>query len=98
MRTDPEPTRLGPDTCRHRTPTWVLFKARVCTVLGPWDPLWGPGPHTGGSHSRGLARTRGGPGRTLGVQTEYPRVRDQPWGSELYIRGSGTLRGGPDHC
>jgi hypothetical protein len=41
MRTGPEPTRLGPDTCRHRTPAWVLFKARVCPVLGPWDPIVG---------------------------------------------------------
>jgi hypothetical protein len=27
MRTGLEPTRLGLDTCRHRTPAWVLFKA-----------------------------------------------------------------------
>jgi hypothetical protein len=34
-------TRLGLDTCRHRTPAWVLPKARVRSVLGPWDPTEG---------------------------------------------------------
>jgi hypothetical protein len=49
MRTGLEPTRLGPDTCRHRTPAWVLFKARVCFVLRPWDPIvGGPDPIQGG--------------------------------------------------
>jgi hypothetical protein len=46
MRTGPEPTRLGLDTCRHQTPAWVLFKAaQVCSVLRPWDPIvGGPDP------------------------------------------------------
>jgi hypothetical protein len=35
MRIGPDPTRLGLDTCRLRTPTWVLIKARVCSVLEP---------------------------------------------------------------
>jgi hypothetical protein len=51
MRTGPKPTRLGPDMCRHRTPAWVLFKARVCSVLSPWDPIVGgsdPIPGGGG--------------------------------------------------
>jgi hypothetical protein len=49
MQTGPEPTRLGPNTCQHRTPAWVLFKARVCSVLRPWDPIvGGPDPIRGG--------------------------------------------------
>jgi hypothetical protein len=35
MRTGPEPTKLGLDTCRHRTPAWALIKVRVCSVLEP---------------------------------------------------------------
>jgi hypothetical protein len=43
-----EPIRLGPDMCRHWTPAWVLFKARVCSVLRPWDPIvGGPDPIRG---------------------------------------------------
>jgi hypothetical protein len=49
MRTGPEPTRLGPDMCWHRTPAWVLFKARVCSVLRPWGLIMGgPNPIRGG--------------------------------------------------
>jgi hypothetical protein len=33
--------RSGLDTCRHQTPAWVLIKARVCSVLEPWDPTMG---------------------------------------------------------
>jgi hypothetical protein len=86
-------TRLGLDTCRHGTPAWVLPKARVRSVLdlgtplratqtpygGVWIPFQGSGLHTWRS------------GTNLGVQTVYPRVRDHPWGSALYIRGSGAL-------
>jgi hypothetical protein len=71
-------TRLGLDTCRYQTPAWVLFKARACSVLGPWDPLW-------------AARTPYG-----GVRLAHAKVRDQPWGSGLYIRRSGALPWGPD--
>jgi hypothetical protein len=87
-------TRLGLDTCRHWTPVWVLFKARVCSIQGPWDPPVGsPDPILGGSgsHSRGLACTSGGPRPTPEVRTIYPGVRDQPWGSRLYIQGSDAL-------
>jgi hypothetical protein len=27
--------------CRLRTPAWVLIKARVYSVLEPWDPTVG---------------------------------------------------------
>jgi hypothetical protein len=38
----------GLDTCRHRTPAWVLFQARVCSTLEPWDPIVGdPDPIRG---------------------------------------------------
>jgi hypothetical protein len=30
-----DPTRSGLDTCRLRTPAWVLIKVRVCFVLEP---------------------------------------------------------------
>jgi hypothetical protein len=70
-------TRLGLDTCRYQTPAWVLFKARACSVLGPWDPpMGGPDPIRGGP-----ACTREGPGPTLGVRTVYPAVRRSPMGS-----------------
>jgi hypothetical protein len=76
--------RIGPDTCRHRTPTWALIKARVCSVLEPWDPtVGGPDPIRGGgsgSHSRGPVCTRGGPGPNLEVRTVYPGVRHFPMG------------------
>jgi hypothetical protein len=43
-----DPTRPGLDTCRLRTPAWVLIKARVCFVLEPWDPtVGGPDPIRG---------------------------------------------------
>jgi hypothetical protein len=81
-------TRLGPDTCRYRTPAWVLG-----------TPLWAAWTPYGGDP-------------ILGVRLAYVEVQDQPWGSELYTRGSGTnprgpvgifggpalTRGGPDHC
>jgi hypothetical protein len=53
-------TRLGLDMCWFRTPAWVLLKARVCSVLGPWDPIvGGPDPiwEGSGSHSRGPSYT-----------------------------------------
>jgi hypothetical protein len=80
--------RIGPDTCRHRTPTWALIKARVCSVLEPWDPtVGGPDPIRGGSgsHSRGPVCTRGGPGPNLEVRTVYPGVRHFPMGSGLTV-------------
>jgi hypothetical protein len=80
MRTGPEPTRLGPGTCRHRTPAWVLFKARVYSVLGPWDPIvGGPDPIRGGSDP------------ILGVRLAHVEVLDQPRRSGLYIKGYDTL-------
>jgi hypothetical protein len=56
-------TRIGPDMCRLRTPTWAMIKARVYSVLEPRAPPWvartpyrgvripfqGPGPYTWGS-------------------------------------------------
>jgi hypothetical protein len=41
MRIGPNPTSPGLDTCRLRTPAWVLIKVRVCSVLEPWDPTVG---------------------------------------------------------
>jgi hypothetical protein len=83
--------QIGPglDTCRHRTPAWVLFQARVCSVLEPRDPIvGGSDPIRGGggsrSHSRGPACTRGGPRPTLEVRTIYPGVRRSPMGVRTY--------------
>jgi hypothetical protein len=79
MRTGSEPTRLGPDTCRHQTPAWVLFKARVYSILGPHCGR--SEPHTGGGGSDPIPR----------VRLAHVEVLDQPWMSRLYIKGSGTL-------
>jgi hypothetical protein len=80
MWIDPDPTRPGLDTCRHRTPAWALIKARVCSVLEPWDPtVGGPNP------------IRGGPDPILGVQSVHVGVLDQSWRSGLYIQRSGTF-------
>jgi hypothetical protein len=78
--------QIGPDTCRHRTPTWALIKDRVCSVLGPWDPtVGGPDPYGGSeSHSRGPIRTRGGPSRNLEVWTVYPGVQHSPMGVQTH--------------
>jgi hypothetical protein len=100
MRIDPDPTRPGLYTCRHQTPAWALIKARVCSVLEPWNPtVGGPDPIRGGSgsHSRSLVRTRGCPGPNLEVRTVYPGVRHFPMGAGLtvdaleYITFSGAL-------
>jgi hypothetical protein len=87
-------TRSGLDTCRHRTPAWVLTKAQVCSALEPWDPIVGvsdPIPGGGsGSHSRGSTCTRGGPGPILEVRTVYPGVRHSPMGSGLTVEALGS--------
>jgi hypothetical protein len=80
MQTGPEPTRLGPDTCQHRTPAWALFKARVCSVLELWDSIAG-----------GSDPIRGGLDPIPGVWLAHVEVLDQAWRSGLYIQGSGTL-------
>jgi hypothetical protein len=64
----------------HRTPAWALIKARVCSVLEPWDPtMGGPDP---------IWR---GPDPILGVRSVLVGVLDQSWWSGLYIQGSGTF-------
>jgi hypothetical protein len=80
-------TRLGLDTCRYRTPACVLFKARVCSVLGPWDspvgdpdPIWGVQIPFQGS---GLHTWRSG-----------TNLR----GPDCISEGPALSRGGPDHC
>jgi hypothetical protein len=66
-------------------PAWALIKARVCSVLEPWDPtVGGPDP------------IRGGPDPILGVRSVHVGVLDQTWRSRLYIQGSGTFPWGPD--
>jgi hypothetical protein len=67
-------TRLGLDTCRYQNPAWVLFKAHVCSVLGPWNPIVG-GPDL----------IREGPDPTPGVRLAHMAVLDQPWRSGLHI-------------
>jgi hypothetical protein len=76
----PDPTRPGLDTCRHRTPTWALIKARVCSVLEPLDPtVGGPDP------------IQGGPDPIPGVRSVHVGVLDQTSRSGLYIQGSDTF-------
>jgi hypothetical protein len=81
MRIDLDPTRPGLDMCQLRTPAWALIKARVCSVLEPWDPtMGGPDPilgvcsvqvgvldQIGGPDciSRGQALSHGGPDSLL---------------------------------
>jgi hypothetical protein len=95
------PPRRGAEAYADRSaPDWVWTCVGIgpppgsCSRPGyalPWDlgtPLWAARtPYEGGSrsHSRGPACTRGGSGPTLGIWTVYPGVRDQPWGSRLYI-------------
>jgi hypothetical protein len=82
-----ECTRIGPDTCRHRTPTWALIKARVCSVLEPWDPtVGGPDPIRGG-----------------GVRIPFQGSGPYTWGSwtklggpDCISRGPTLSHGGPD--
>jgi hypothetical protein len=72
----PDPTRPGLDMCRHWTPAWALIKARVCSVLEPWDHIvGGPNPIWGGS-----SPYTWGPGPNLEVRTVYPGVRHFPMG------------------
>jgi hypothetical protein len=66
--------------CRYRTPAWVLFKAWVYSVLGPWDPIVGS-----------LDPIREGSNPIPGVRLAHVEVLDQPWGSGLYIQGFGAL-------
>jgi hypothetical protein len=50
MRIGPHQTRYG--HVSYQTPAWVLFKARVCSALGPWDlTMGGPDPIRGGGGS-----------------------------------------------
>jgi hypothetical protein len=88
MRIGLDPTRPGLDTCWPWIPAWVLIKARVCSVLEPWDPtVGGPDPIQGGSrsHSRGPVCTRGGPGPNLEAWTVYTGIRHSPMGSGLTV-------------
>jgi hypothetical protein len=90
MRIGLDHTRPGLDMCQLWTLAWALIKARVCSVLEPWDPtVGGPDPMRGGggsgTHSRGPGPKRGGPG---------PPLR-----SGLYIQGSDTFPWGVrTHC
>lgn len=70
MRIGPNPTGPSLDACRLWTPAWVLIKARVCSVLEPWDPsVGGLDPTRGGGGLDPIlgvpVRTRGGPGPNL---------------------------------
>jgi hypothetical protein len=78
--------RIGPDTCRHRTPTWALIKARVCSVLEPWDPtVGGPDPIRGGVR---IPFHGSGP-YTWGSWTKLG-------GPDCISRGPALSHGGPD--
>jgi hypothetical protein len=79
MRLGPDPTRPGLDTCWHRTPAWALIKARVCSVLEPWDPtVGGPDPIRGGVRSL-----------HVGVLDQTWRSRLYIQGSDTFPWGSG---------
>jgi hypothetical protein len=83
MRTGPHQTRSGhvpvPD------PRLVLFKVRVCSVLGPWDPYRWPGPHSGGVRI---------PFQGSGLHTW--RSGTNPGDLDCISGGPALSRGGPD--
>jgi hypothetical protein len=78
MRVGPHQTRSGHVSVPY--PARVLFKACVCSVLGPWDPIVG-----------GLDSIREGPDPVPGVRLAHVAVLDRPWRSGLHIQGSGAL-------
>jgi hypothetical protein len=99
MRIGPDPTRPGLDTCRLRTPAWVLVRVRVCSILEPWDPtVVGLDPIRGvqipfqgsGSHTwRSWAKPN------MEVWTVYIGVQHEsdtvPWGSGLTVDALGYI-------
>jgi hypothetical protein len=101
MRIGLDHTRPGLDTCQLWTPAWALIKARVCSVLEPWDPtvggldpIWrGPDPildvQSGPTWRFGLYIQ--GSWTNLEVQTVYPGVLDQLGGPDCICRGSDTF-------
>jgi hypothetical protein len=89
MRIGPNPTGPSLDACRLWTPAWVLIKARVCSVLEPWDPSVG-----------GLDPTRGGVGGS-GSHSRGPGSHTwRSWaklvGLDRIYRGPALSHGGPD--
>jgi hypothetical protein len=66
-------------------PAWVLFKARVCSVLGPWDPIVG-----GSDPIRGVRI----PFQGSGLHTW--RSWTNLGGPECISRGPALSHGGPD--
>jgi hypothetical protein len=87
MQIGPDPTRPGLETCRLRTPAWVLIKVQVCSVLEPWDPtVVSPDP------------IRGGPDPILGVRFAHVEVLGQVKLGDLdrIYRGPALSHGGPD--
>jgi hypothetical protein len=86
MRIGPDHTTPGLDTCQLRTPAWALIKARVCSVLGPWDPtVGGPDPIRGG-----------GPDPIVGVRSVHVGVLDQLGGPDCISKGPTLSHGGLD--
>jgi hypothetical protein len=86
MRIGPDPTRPGLDTCRLRTPSWVLIKVRVCSALEPWDPtVGGLDPIRGG----------GGPDPILGVRFAHVEVLCQVKLGGLDCMGPTRVRHSP---
>jgi hypothetical protein len=87
MRIGPDHTRPGLDTCQLRTPAWALIKARVCSILEPWDPtVGGPDPIRGGPDLiLGVRSVHVGSWTNLEVRTVYPGVRHFPMGVRTHF-------------
>jgi hypothetical protein len=78
--------RTGPYTCRHRTPTWALIKARACSILEPWDPTMAARTPYG----RGVRIPfQGSSLYTWGSWTKFG-------GPDCISRGPALSHGGPD--
>jgi hypothetical protein len=95
------PHQAGPGHMSAPDPHLGPIQGPGMPCPGTLGPLCGrPGPHSGVGGPEPFpgvrSCTRGGPGPTLGARTVYSRVRDQLWGSGLYIQGPALSRGGLD--
>jgi hypothetical protein len=91
--------RLGGEQKRMRTSSHLAGPGHVSTPDPCLGPVQGPctfRPRTLGPHCGDLDPIRRGLDPIPEDQLAHVEVRDQPWGSGLYIRGSETNPGGSE--